>query len=71
MLETKVTAMSAPTEDDPDVFIRICNSRMQRLRQETHRRKDHRKRVALRLVRNLAVAAAGGAVTFGVLALMF
>lgn len=71
MISSKMTVVSAPSVDDPDVFIRMCNSRRQQQRRQKLVQKFRWKRLAITVLKNLLVAAVGGAVTVGILAMIF
>lgn len=71
MMSSKMTVVSAPSVDDPDVFIRMCNSHRQQQRRQKLVQKSRWKRLAITVLKNLLVAAVGGAVTVSILAMIF
>lgn len=64
MTNLKVSNPSANIADDPDVFIRVCDSHIQRQRREIRREADRKRREQERDTENLLCAVAGALFTF-------
>lgn len=64
MTNLKVINPGANIADDPDVFIRVCDSQIQRQRREARREADRKRREQERGMENLLCAVAGALVTF-------
>lgn len=71
MENMKIVTLPQQAENDADCFIRLCDSRQQRLRRWRRMEEDRRKKAAMSTVRNLLYALLGAAATIAVLTTIF
>ena len=71
MENTKIVSLPHQEEKDADCFIRLCDSRQQRLRRQRRMEEDWRKRAAMSTVRNLLYALLGATVAITAMTMIF
>lgn len=70
MNELKVIALSEQIENDPDCFIRLCNSPEQQRKRQLLIEQDRRRQMAWNVAKNLAYVAAGAVIALVVIAVI-
>lgn len=71
MENTKIAVLPRKVEEDPDCFIRLCDSHEQRLRRKQRMQADRRKQTVTLAVKYLMASVVGAACATGVLSLIW
>lgn len=71
MENTNIAVLPRKAEEDPDCFIRLCNSHEQQLRRQMLRKHDRRKQRAVSAAKYLLAAVVGAAALTAILSLVW